>query len=202
MAGMMSLVLSTLLQASGTTVCAMSTGYVPFEISKDAQPLQAPDNALDAPRAELVSVTRGVGGAAGSCDAQGILVLSVKAKGGSYKADDLGFEFAVRGDGDAGHAFPARAVAIGKDNARNELLLTWPDDAPAQQKPLQLDVEVRAVTHGDLLGPATVLHIDTRPADVVRAEAKARADAEREQEKAAKAAEKEHRKLAREQSDD
>lgn len=190
MLGMMSLVLTTLLQASGVAACSMSSGYEPFEISKDAQPLDAPEDALGAPKAEVVSVTRGVGGVPGSCDASGILVLSVKPRSGDYKADDLGYEFKVLGNGAGKQAFPAGAVAIPKSNGRGELVLGWADDAPGQQRPLQLQVEVREITRGYLRGPATVVYIDTRPAEVIKAEARAREEAEKAQ-----------RKLAKEQGD-
>lgn len=161
MKGLLCLFFSMLLYAVDVSACALTTGYKQFELEVDARPSDAPDDTLRMPEVEVVSITRGVGGAPDTCAGSGILVLDLKWPRGEYKIDDVGFEFRVVSMDSSYAVFPAEPIAIITDKRRAEFLLLWPDDPPAQQKPLRMEVEVRAVTRGYLRGPPMRFTIDS-----------------------------------------
>ncbi|MFT3762199.1 MAG: hypothetical protein QM761_06225 [Pseudoxanthomonas sp.] len=148
--------------AGVSAACNLETGLAPFEMAAGVRPADAMPDALEAPKVKVVSITRGVGGAPGSCDGTGILVLDLKASGGDYKLSELGFEFRVVATDSPYAVFPAEPVAITTGKRRSELLFMWSDDAPAAQKPLVMEVEVRAVTRGYLRGPPARFTVDSR----------------------------------------
>lgn len=153
--------LCALLPAQAVDACGLNTRMAPFELRAGATPSDAPEDSLKAPELKVTEITRGLGGAAGTCDGSGLLGVRLDWPRGDYKLEDIGFEFRVIST-DAPYAmFPAEPVRVISDSRRTELLFLWPDDAPAQQKPLRLEVEVRAVTRDYLRGPPTRFTVDS-----------------------------------------
>ena len=163
--GWLCLIFSMVLYATDVSACTLTTGYKPFELAVDARPGDAPDDTLRTPEVETISITRGVGGAPGTCAGSGILVLDLKWPRGDYKIDEIGFEFRVVSMDSAYAVFPAEPIAIITEKRRSEVLFLWPDDPPTQQKPLRMEVEVRAVTRDYLRGPPMRFTIDSSQED-------------------------------------
>lgn len=152
--------LCAVLAVADAAACNLSTGIIPFASVPAAN--AADDAGLKAPVLELVSLTRGVDGRA-SCDASGLLTLSVEwPRGTDYKLRELGFEFHVVGD-DPLTIFPREPVAGRVDGRRSEFVFLWRDGPPAQQLPIDLVVEVRAVTADHRRGPPAQLRIAAAP---------------------------------------
>ncbi|MFT4257857.1 MAG: hypothetical protein QM599_13030 [Pseudoxanthomonas sp.] len=145
-----------------SAACNLDSGYTTFGLASGATPAEAPPDALDAPKLKAVGITRGVGGVPGSCDGTGILVLDLKLPGGDYKLDEIGIEFEVLSANSPVAVFPTTPIAITTGKRRSEILVMWPDEAPSVQKPLLMEVQARAVTHGYLRGPATRFIVDSR----------------------------------------
>ncbi len=143
--------------------CSLDTGMQPFAAGMDALPKAAGhDDELEAPELEVTGLTRGIGGRIGSCDDTGLLSIRLNWPRGDYKIEDIGFEFKVVSSDEAYPIFPATPIAVTSGKRRADLLFMWDDDVPAQQKPVYMEVEVRAVTHGNVLGPPARLVIDSR----------------------------------------
>ena len=124
---------------------------------------KAERDALRAPALEMVSLTRGINGRA-SCDASGLLTMSVEwPRGTDYKLRELGFEFRVVGGEDRLSIFPKAPVTGRVDGRRSEFVFLWQDGPPAQQQPIDLVVEVRAVTPDNRRGPPAQLRIAAPP---------------------------------------
>ncbi|KRA44259.1 hypothetical protein [Pseudoxanthomonas sp. Root630] len=141
--------------------CNLSTGTTPFTVA--ATPAAEAGDALRAPALEMVSLTRGINGRA-SCDTSGLLTVSVEwPRGTDYKLRDLGFEFRVVGGEDRLSIFPGTPVAGRVDGRRSEFVFVWQDGPPAQQQPIDLVVEVRAVTPDNRRGPPAQLRIAVAP---------------------------------------
>lgn len=151
-----------LLPAQMAGACNLNTHWTPFVIDAGATPTDAPEDAMQAPELKLTEVTRGLGGVPGTCDGSGLLGIRLDWPRGDYKIEQIGFEFRVVGGEDVPAIFPAEPVAVDASSRRANLLFLWPDDAPSAQKPLRVEVEVRAVTRGYLRGPPTRLVIDSR----------------------------------------
>lgn len=141
--------------------CNLSTGTTPFAVA--AAPAEDAGDGLRAPALEMVSLTRGINGRA-SCDTSGLLTVSVEwPRGTDYKLRDLGFEFRVVGGEDRLSIFPGTPVAGRVDGRRSEFVFVWQDGPPAQQRPIDLVVEVRAVTPDNRRGPPAQLRIAAAP---------------------------------------
>lgn len=155
--------LCALMCVADVSACSLSSGITPFKpVVPTAQDGVAGD--LQPPELEVASVTRGVGTRHASCDDTGLLTVSVEwPRGTDYKLRELGFEFRVVG-GDAGLAiFPEGPVAGRVDGRRSEFLFMWRDGPPSEQKPLDLQVEVRAVTPDNRRGPPALLRVTAPP---------------------------------------
>ncbi|GGD42877.1 hypothetical protein [Pseudoxanthomonas indica] len=150
-----------LLPAPMAGACSLNTNLLPFALEAGAAPANAPDETLQAPELKVTEITRGLGGAAGSCDGSGLLGIRLDWPRGDYKLDQVGFEFRVVGGDDVPAIFPAEPVAVTSTSRRVNLLFLWPDVPPGEQKPLRLELEVRAVTHGYLRGPPTRLFVNS-----------------------------------------
>ena len=153
--------LCALLAVSEAVACNVSTGVTPFANDQAASAMD--DAGLKSPVLALVGLTRGVDGRA-SCDASGLLTLSVEwPRGTDYKLRELGFEFRVVGGEDRLSIFPKAPVTGRVDGRRSEFVFLWQDGPPAQQQPIDLVVEVRAVTPDNRRGPPAQLRIAAPP---------------------------------------
>lgn len=148
--------------AQQANACSLNTGTKPFAPSQTAAAND--DGGLKAPVAEVVNVTRGIGAGNASCDDKGLLSVRVAwPRGTDYKARDLGFEFRVVSGASAYSIFPEGQVSGRVDGRDSEFLFLWRDDAPAQQQPIQLEVEVRAVTQDNRRGPPARFTLHAAP---------------------------------------
>lgn len=155
-------VLCAVLAVADAAACNLSTGITPFSVASTPSAV-ADDGALRVPELEVVSVTRGVDGRA-SCDASGLLTLSLAwPRGSDYKLRELGFEFRVVDGEDRLSIFPRQPVAGRVEGRRSEFLFLWQDGPPSQQVPIDLLVEVRAVTLDNRRGPPAQVRITSAP---------------------------------------
>lgn len=141
--------------------CGLNTHLAPFAIDAGATASDAPEDTLEAPELRVTEITRGIGGPPGTCDGSGLLGVRLTWPRGDYDLDQVGFEFRVVSTEAPYALFPAEPVAVISTSRRADLLFLWPDDAPAQQKPLRMEVEVRAVTHDYRRGPPARFTIDS-----------------------------------------
>lgn len=154
--------LCVLLSAPGANACSLSTGIKPFT------PAQAPANdsgeGLKMPVAEVLSVTRGIGSRNASCDEAGLLSVRVGwPRGTDYKPRDLGFEFRVVSGSSPYAIFPEGPVSGRVEGRDSEFLFMWRDGSPDQQQPIQLEIEVRAVTQDNRRGPPARFTLSAAP---------------------------------------
>lgn len=156
-------VLGACLAVSHAHACPLSSGVRPFQVST-ATPAEPEPEALKPPEVRVVSVTRGVGTRHASCDDTGLLTLQVEwPRGTDYKLRDLGFQFRVVGGQTDYALFPEGPIAGKVEGRQAEFLFMWQDGPPAQQHPIQLEVEVRAVTQDHRLGPPARLRVQSAP---------------------------------------
>lgn len=151
--------LCALLPAQTAAACGLSTHIAPFEIDAGAAPTDAPEDTLQTPELRVTEITRGLGGAPGTCDGSGLLGVRLDWPRGDYALDQVGFEFRIVSSNNEMTVFPTSPVKVVTDGRRANVLFFWTDVAPAQQQPLRMEVEVRAVTRGNVRGPATRLVI-------------------------------------------
>lgn len=85
-----------------------------------------------------------------------------------YKLREIGFEFRVISGEDSYSIFPAGPVSGKAEGRDSEFLFMWRDGPPAQQQPVRLEVEVRAVTPDNRHGPAARTVITRRRAHSIR----------------------------------
>ncbi|KRG70634.1 hypothetical protein [Pseudoxanthomonas dokdonensis] len=142
------------------TACGLETGLQPFAIVDNSQ--DSGDGELEAPEIEVTNVTRGIGAGIGRCDDVGLLSVRLLWPRGDFKVDEVGFVFKVVSGEAPSEMFPDSPVAVVGNSRRNNILFMWNDSAPSQQKPFRLEVEARAVTHDNRLGPATRFIVDSR----------------------------------------
>jgi hypothetical protein len=155
------LALCAMLAATDVAACNLSTGTTAFAAG-GASPALVEDGTLKPPLLEVVSLTRGVDGHA-SCDASGLLTLGVEwPRGTDYKLRELGFEFRVLGE-DALAIFPREPVAGRVEGRRSEFVFLWRDGPPSEQSPIDLLVEVRAITPDNRRGPPAQVRIAAAP---------------------------------------
>ncbi|WP_368563617.1 hypothetical protein [Pseudoxanthomonas sp. UTMC 1351] len=155
--------LGACLAVSNAYACKLSSGVSPFPVSSTAAVESAPEE-LKPPEVRVISVTRGVGTRHASCDDTGLLTLQVEwPRGTDYKVRDLGFQFRVVSGETAYALFPEGALAGKVEGRQAEFLFMWQDGPPAEQQPIRLEVEVRAVTQDHRLGPPTRFVLDAAP---------------------------------------
>jgi len=156
-------VLVLVLLAPVAQSCPISSGIADFAVPAGT-PVEAAAGELAAPELQVVSITRGVGERHASCDDVGLLTLQLYwPRGNDYKLRDIGFRFQAIG-ADTGYAiFPAGAVSGKVDGRKSQFVFMWRDGAPSTQRPLDFEVEVRAVTRGNVIGPPTRLRIASAP---------------------------------------
>jgi hypothetical protein len=157
------MVLGACLAVSNAHACKLSSGVSPFQVSVATASESAPGE-LKPPEVRIVSMTRGVGTRHASCDDTGLLTLELeRPRGTDYKLRDLGFQFRVVSGETAYALFPKDPVAGKVEGRQAEFLFMWQDGPPAEQQPIRLEVEVRAVTQDHWLGPPTRFVVDAVP---------------------------------------
>ncbi|WP_372013510.1 hypothetical protein [Pseudoxanthomonas sp. 10H] len=139
---------------AAAAACMFTSNVKPFQ----ADTSTLVDNVqIPAPEIEASSLTRGIGGGA-TCDALGFMSIQLKwPRGSDYDLDEVGFEYRlVGGDAPAG-LLPPGVVTSPVNGRKAEHQFTWQDLPTDQQRPLRLELEVRAVTRDRQRGaPARV----------------------------------------------
>jgi len=155
-------VLCVFLCVPDVEACSLKSGVNEFK--PQGTTTSAGQEGLKAPELELVSITRGIGTRHSSCDDTGLLSIRVEwPRGTDYKMRDIGFEFRVVSGESTYEIFPQTAVAMDVDGRVSEFLFMWRDGPPAQQQPINLQVEVRAVTADNRHGPPARLAVNAMP---------------------------------------
>lgn len=152
-----------LLAAPQAQACGMTSKLVPFALAAGSAPTDASPDELPAPAAVVTEIVRGIGPNHASCDDTGLLAVLVEWPRGKYKLRDLGFEFKVVAGSTAYAIFPEAPQQAPIDGRRSDFLFMWREGAPAQQKPIDLQVEVRAVTRDNRRGPPARILVRANP---------------------------------------
>lgn len=142
---------------AAAAACLFTSNVTPFQ--GDASTL-VDNTEIPAPEVVVSSVTRGIGGGA-TCDALGFMSIELKwPRGSDYDLDEIGFEYrVVNGEAPEG-LIPASVVASPVSGRKAEHQFTWQDAPTAQQRPLHLQLEVRAVTRDHQRGAPARVWVD------------------------------------------
>ncbi len=143
--------------------CGMNSTAVTFPVGEGVAAGDAPPGQLPPPPAAVVDIVRGIGANHATCNDTGLLTVMVEWPRGTTKLRDIGFEFSTLSPDPPYAIFPAGPVQGRIDGRRSEFLFLWREGGPAQQKPIDMQVEVRAVTRDNLRGPPTLLVIRSPP---------------------------------------
>ena len=149
--------------ASDAAACGFTSKLAPFEVAAGSEPAQDASGALLAPVAVVTETIRGIGGNHATCEDTGLLTVVIDWPKGKHKLRDLGFQFRVVSGADPYAIFPEGPIKAPVDGRRSEYLFMWREGAPSQQKFLDMQVEVRAVTHDNVLGPPARVLVRSAP---------------------------------------
>jgi len=151
-----------LLCSYDAAACAMKDKLVVLPVVAGDVAVDAPAEELPAPAAEVVEVIRGISADHASCDDVGLLTVVIEWPRGEHRLADIGFEFSPVDD--VGYEiFPTSPVSGIQDRRRSEFIFMWRDGSPAQQKPIDVLVDVRAVTADNRRGPPSRIHVQSNP---------------------------------------
>jgi hypothetical protein len=148
--------MSVMWTATPAIACSLA-GSQPFRPSMPDEPKTDPvtGGVAKPPVLTLVSasVSRGSGNDGSSCDDAGTARITITLPPDSpYFIDELGFYVrTIAGEPVVSADLPM--TALGVDPRTGTLMLHWLDGAPSEQRPLDLDLEVSALTHDLALGP-------------------------------------------------
>ncbi len=149
--------------AADVVACGMTSTLVPLAMTGGSAPVDASAEELPAPVAVVTDLVRGIGPNHSSCDDTGLLTVVVEWPRSRYKLRDLGFEFTVVSGTTAYAIFPAGPLQAPSSGRRSDFLFMWREGGPAQQQPINLHVEVRAVTRDNRRGPPTRILVSAAP---------------------------------------
>lgn len=149
--------------APGAGACGMTSKLTAFEPVAGSVPAEKADVELPAPVAVVTEIVRGIGPKHSTCDDTGLLSVEIEWPRGKYKLRDLGFEFKVVSGATAYAIFPDHPIQAPIDGRRGDFLFMWQEGAPPQQQPIDLQVEVRAVTRDNLRGPPARIVVRAAP---------------------------------------
>jgi hypothetical protein len=156
-------VLCAWLIAPGAGACGMTSKLTAFELVAASVPAAQADVGLPAPVAVVTEIVRGIGPKHSTCDDTGLLSVEIEWPRGKYKLRDLGFEFKVVSGTTTYAIFPDHPIQAPIDGRHGDFLFMWQEGAPAQQQPIDLQVEVRAVTRDNQRGPPTRIVVRAAP---------------------------------------
>jgi hypothetical protein len=100
-------------------------------------------------------MVRGIGPKHSTCDDTGLLTVMLEWPRGKHKLRDVGFLFEVVSGAQSYAIFPEGPIQAPINGRDSDFLFMWQEGAPAQQKPIDLQVDVRAVTRDNRRGPPT-----------------------------------------------
>ncbi len=148
-----------MLAMSEASACGMSSTAVPFETDRTQTARDAPSGELPQPPAVVSEIVRGIGANHATCNDTGLVTVLIQWPRGKYKLGEVGFEFIPVGGTIPYPIFPEGPVQGREARRRSEFLFLWSDGPPSQQKPIDMQVDVRAVTRDNQRGPATRLRL-------------------------------------------
>ena len=147
--------LCALFAAPHAFACGMTSKLMPLELAAGSAPVETIDGEIPAPVAEVTEIVRGIGPNHASCDDTGLLSVAVEWPRGKHKLRDVGFEFKVVSGNPPYAIFPEQPMQAPVSGRSSEFLFMWREGAPAQQKVIDLQVDVRAITRDNRRGPPT-----------------------------------------------
>ncbi len=152
-----------MLAVTDAGACGMSSTAVPFETDGTQTARDAPAGELPAPPAVVTELVRGIGSNHATCNDTGLVTVVIEWPRSKYKLREVGFEFLPVGASVPYVIFPEGPVQGREARRLSEFLFLWRDGPPSQQKPIDMQVDVRAVTRDNQRGPATRLRLGARP---------------------------------------
>ena len=163
MKGKCVVMLCALLAAPHVYACGMTSKLTPFALAAGSTPVETVGGEIPAPVVAVTEIVRGIGPKHSTCDDTGLLSVMVEWPRGKHKLRDMGFEFKVVSDNPAYAIFPEGPIQAPIEGRSSDFLFMWQEGAPAQQKPIDLQVEVRAVTRDNQRGPPTRIVLRAAP---------------------------------------
>ena len=163
MMGKCLVMLCGLLAAQHVYACGMTSKLTPFALAAGSAPVETIGTEIPAPKVSVTEIVRGIGPKHSNCDDTGLLSLELEWPRGKHKLRDVGFEFKVVSDNSAYAIFPEGPIQAPTEGRSSDFLFMWQEGAPAQQKPIDLQVEVRAVTRDNQRGPPTRIVLRAAP---------------------------------------
>lgn len=149
--------------APDVVACGFTSKLAPFEASAGSAPTEDASGDLPAPVAVVTETIRGIGSNHATCEDTGLLTIVIDWPRGKHKLRDLGFQFRVVSGTDPYAIFPTGAIKAPVDGRRSEYLFMWREGGPSQQKFLDMQVEVRAVSKDNMLGPPARVLVRSAP---------------------------------------
>ena len=157
------IVLCALFAVQDAIACGMTSKLVPLELEAGIKSVQVAASELPEPVVVVTEIVRGIGPKHSSCDDTGLLTLMVEWPRGKHKLRDIGFEFKVVAGQTPYPIFPEGPMQAPSNGRKSDFLFMWREGAPAQQKPIELQVEVRAVARDNQRGPPARILIRAAP---------------------------------------
>lgn len=154
--------LCALLAAPHVYACGMTSKLTPFALATGGAPIET-IGEIPAPVVAVTEIVRGIGPRHSNCDDTGLLSVAIEWPRGKHKLRDMGFEFKVVSDNPAYAIFPEGPIQAPVEGRSSDFLFMWQEGAPAQQKAIDLQVEVRAVTRDNQRGPPTRIVVHAAP---------------------------------------
>lgn len=163
MKGKWTVMLCALLAAPHVHACGMTNRLTPFALDAGNASAEAVDGEIPAPVLAVKEIVRGIGPKHATCDDTGLLSVALEWPRGKHKLRDLGFEFEVVSGSQPYAIFPEGPIQAPVAGRSSDFLFMWQEGAPAQQKTIDLQVDVRAVTRDNRRGPATRIVVRAAP---------------------------------------
>jgi hypothetical protein len=162
MKGKYAVLLCALLAAPHVYACGMTSKLTPFALAAGSASVETVGE-IPAPVVAVTEIVRGIGPKHSNCDDTGLLSLELEWPRGKHKLRDIGFEFKVVSGNPAYAIFPEGPIQAPVEGRSSDFLFMWQEGAPAQQKTIDLQVEVRAVTRDNERGPPTRIVVRAAP---------------------------------------
>ncbi|MGH8025743.1 MAG: hypothetical protein ACREO0_03350 [Pseudoxanthomonas sp.] len=155
--------LCVLLAAPHVYACGMTNRLTPFALDAGSAGGETTSSEIPAPTVAVKEIVRGIGPKHASCDDTGLLSVALEWPRGKYKLRDIGFEFTVVSGTPPYAIFPEGPIQAPVEGRNSDFLFMWQEGAPAQQKTIDLQIDVRAVTRDNQRGPPTRIVVRAAP---------------------------------------
>ena len=163
MKGRWLVLLCALLAAPQAHACGMTNRLTPFVTGAAAAGTETPDAEIPTPVVVVGEIVRGIGPRHATCDDTGLLTVRLEWPRGKHKLRDVGFLFEVVSGAQPYSIFPEGPIQAPIEGRNSDFLFMWQEGAPTQQKTIDLQIDVRAVTRDNRRGPATRIVVRAAP---------------------------------------